>query len=457
MFTNNQPRKQVRNNTIFKKITPSWLRQLFSSQLRLNMLSGTISMGLGLLVSAIKYPLYIHFLGYEHYGVWLLLSTILTFAQMGLLGIAPAIIKYVAEEYGKNNHKAIQEYFITALYTILVFGMMLLGVSIFLKEQIILLLGLGGENVELFSGLFTYMVIFSIVVLAYQVLNAVLSGIGRIDVANYSQTALQILPLIISVPLLLSGKGIISLLLANYFAYLIIFSFNFIKANEIAHLNLLNITSYSWLRAQKMLAYGSNILIGSMLSMMLLPITKIFFARTIGIEVVPVFELAYRISMQLRSVFEVAFRALMPEVSKFSSVVNQKNVAIIKKITSKSYRLIFLGATPLYLLTFMLAKVLFKVWLGGSYIPSTVSVFRVMLLVSFVSLLGVIPYYINMGCGKVRTILIHHVCCTAGTLISLGVIIVAIPNINVVTVAWCFLPGTILGTVYLLNLQNGKG
>ena len=90
-------------------------KHIFSSQLQLNMLSGPVSGGIGIVVSAVKFPLYIHFLGYNQYGVWLLLSTILTFAQMGLMGIGPAVIKLVAEEYSKKNIIAIQEYFVTAL------------------------------------------------------------------------------------------------------------------------------------------------------------------------------------------------------------------------------------------------------------------------------------------------------------------------------------------------------
>jgi O-antigen/teichoic acid export membrane protein len=49
-------------------------------------------------VLAIAYPVYLHFLGHEMYGVWLILATVLTFAQLGNLGISPAVMKLVAEE-----------------------------------------------------------------------------------------------------------------------------------------------------------------------------------------------------------------------------------------------------------------------------------------------------------------------------------------------------------------------
>lgn len=431
----------------------SKLRNNFSSQLRLNMLSGPIGVGIGIIASAVKFPLYIHFLGYEQYGVWLLLSTILTFAQMGLLGIGTAIVKLVAEEYAQNNHEAIHEYFMTALCMLMASGVVIVVTSILFRTQIILLLGLEGKNAELADSLLIYMVFFSIGVLAYEILNSILAGIGRLDISNYSQTALQIIPVPISIPLLLSGKGVESVFLANVFAYLIIFSVNFIKINRTVKIYRLDLTLCSMKRFQRMITFGSTVFLGYMLSMIVVPITKIVITRSIGVEGVPVFELAYRISKQVRSLFEVALRALMPEISNLSSCGSQKSIAKMDSIISKSYRLLFLGAPPLYIVISIFAGVIFKIWLGESFVPSIPNVFRVLLFVSFVSLIGVIPYYFNMGLGRVNRILIHHALCAGGELISIALAINLMPSVNITTIAWCFLPGAVLGTGYLLALQ----
>lgn len=432
----------------------SLFKKLFSSQLRLNMLSGAISTGLGVVVSASKYPLYLHFLGYERYGVWLLLSTVLTFAQIGLLGIAPAIIKLVAEEYEKSNNRAIQEYFMTSLCMLLAIGVILLTVTMLFKWQIIRLMGLESENAELIGSLLIYMVLFSISVLAYQVLNSILAGLGRVDLANYSQTVLQALPLLISIPLLLSGKGVISLLLANAFSYLLIFSLNFIRLNRLVSINILDISSFSWRRFQKLIAFGGTILAGSMANMMVLPITKIVITRSIGIEAVPVFELAYRVGMQLRSIFEVALRALMPEISKLSSDGSQESIVKMKKLIAKAYRVLFWGAVPLYTLSFVFAGEIFKVWLGENFISSIPSVFRVMLFVTFINLIGVIPYYVYMGQGIAIKLLFYHLICAGGTLLLLGFSIGILSRIEVTSVAWCFVAGATLGTAYLFIFQG---
>ena len=47
------------------------IRKLFSSQLRINMVSGVVATVANVVALAIAYPIYLHILGYEKYGVWL--------------------------------------------------------------------------------------------------------------------------------------------------------------------------------------------------------------------------------------------------------------------------------------------------------------------------------------------------------------------------------------------------
>jgi O-antigen/teichoic acid export membrane protein len=79
------------------------IKKLFSSQLRLNMISGVVTTVINTITMAAGFPIFLHFLGYEKYGIWLILATVLTFAQLGNLGISPAVIKLVAEEHGRGS------------------------------------------------------------------------------------------------------------------------------------------------------------------------------------------------------------------------------------------------------------------------------------------------------------------------------------------------------------------
>jgi len=80
--------RRVLHSGIQKLVT-----QAFGSQLRHNMSSGLIMAVITAAVLFVSYPLYLRFLGYEKYGVWLVLAVVLSFAYMGDLGITPAEAK----------------------------------------------------------------------------------------------------------------------------------------------------------------------------------------------------------------------------------------------------------------------------------------------------------------------------------------------------------------------------
>jgi len=73
------------------------IERFFSSQLRVNMFSGVAATVVNLVVLAIAYPAYLYFLGYETYGVWFILATVLTFAQLSNLGIITIFISCLTQ------------------------------------------------------------------------------------------------------------------------------------------------------------------------------------------------------------------------------------------------------------------------------------------------------------------------------------------------------------------------
>ncbi|MBC7121495.1 MAG: hypothetical protein H5T33_08040, partial [Candidatus Methanosuratus sp.] len=101
------------------------------------MVSGVAAMLLNTVVLAAGYPIYLHFLGYEQYGVWLVLATVLTFSQLGNLGINQAVTKLVAEEYGRGDTLAIQQYVTTALAILGLSGIVVLSGLLVLRGPIV--------------------------------------------------------------------------------------------------------------------------------------------------------------------------------------------------------------------------------------------------------------------------------------------------------------------------------
>jgi O-antigen/teichoic acid export membrane protein len=400
-------------STLIPQVLRGIIRKLFSqtfgSQLRRNMSSGIIATAVNTLVLAVSYPVYLHFLGYENYGLWLILATVLTFAQLGNLGIDQAIMKLVSEEHSRNDIEGMQRYVTTALALLCISGTVALVVILVLKNQIIAAFNLNAENARMVSWLLPYIGSLSIYGLVIHALNAILSGLGRMDLANYIQSAGRVVAVIVATVLLCSGRGIESLLIGNTFSYASVHIVSLICIRRIANIQLLQIKNLDAQRGKRILHFGGTVFGGSVISMLLSPFNKLMLSRYAGVSTVPVYEIAFNGSMQIRALLESGLRALMPEVSRIAANVTGPVYATISRINRRAMRLIFFFGIPVYGILAIFSPLLFRVWLGDRFVETLPGAFRIMLIGTFLSLLCVPAYYTLMGLGRVRHCFLSHV------------------------------------------------
>lgn len=426
------------------------IRKLLSSQLRINILSGVAATIISSIVLAIAYPMYLHFLGYEKYGVWLVLATVLSFAQLGNLGMGQAVMKLVAEEYGRDNIEAIQQYVMTAIAILTGAGTAILIVILAFKAQIACAFKLTGGNAQMALWLLPYIGFLSIYVFIVQVLNAALSGLGRMDLANWTQSAGRIAAVTTAGFLLYGGHGIESLLIGNTLSYVLIHIVSLILIWRIARIRFLQIGNLSIRCCKRLLSFGLGLFGGSLMGMLLSPFNKLMLSRYAGVSVIPVYEIAYNGSMQVRALIEAGLRALMPEISRISANLTRHAKDRISQIYHRAMRLIFLFGIPMYATLVIFSPLLLRVWLGESFVEALPGAFRIMLIGTFSSLLCVPAYYTLMGLGRVRHCLVSHV--VQGT-VNMGVVVTIVlvsGRVSVYSIAWSSLVAMGVTSTYVL-------
>ncbi|UCG58758.1 MAG: oligosaccharide flippase family protein, partial [Phycisphaerales bacterium] len=275
------------------------IKRLFASQLRINMFSGVAAAIVNGIVLAVAYPIYLHFLGYEEYGVWLVLAAVLSFAQLGNLGIGRAVMKLVAEEHGRGNVEGSQQYLMTAIAILVVTGMAVLAVILLFKSEIAGLFKLTGDNTRTVLWLLPYIGCLSIYVLVVQALNAAVSGVGRMDLANWTQSLGRIVAVTTASCLLYSGRGIESLLIGNTLSYALVHLVSMALLWRLAHMRLLRLRNLSRRCCGRLFRFGFGVFGGSLLNMFLSPFNKLMLSRYAGVSAIPVYEIAYNGSMQV--------------------------------------------------------------------------------------------------------------------------------------------------------------
>jgi O-antigen/teichoic acid export membrane protein len=371
------------------------------SQLRKNVLSGSIAAGGNMLLILIAYPIYLKYLGVEQYGLWATLSVVVFFSQLGELGVSSALIKYVAAEFGGNNYDGITQYTTTAFCIIIVpFSLIILLLYLF-KGQIVGFLELKNIYVDVAKQLIPLMGFLAVFIMVVELAKGVIMGIGRMDIANYVFLLGRVSQVLTSVVLVIYGLKIWGLYLGAAFAYGVIFILYIYILCVHYKIRLFKVNRFAKKCFYDLLAFGGVLFSARLIKMLVQPFNKIIITKYIGLSEVTYYELATKAALGLRSFYDIGLKAIMPKVSELQRKSNDAKRAI-KHIYKQSVKFIVFFAMPVFCMLFILANYVLLVWLGERYDPKIAMALRWFVLAYLINLFSVPCYYICMGTNKVQ-------------------------------------------------------
>ncbi len=414
------------------------------------MTSGVIFTVANIIASFVGYPVYLHYLGLETYGLWLMLSVVLQFSRIGILGIPEAITKLVAEESKRDNARDLERCITTALFIVCASGVLVVfGVTLF-RQQLVGLLNVGLATAALALWYLPLIALLSLYIFVVELVNAVLSGLGRMDQANYIRSAGRLVMPPVSIALLAMGLGLKSLLIGNAVGYCVVHLTSIVCVRRLETIHFIRARNWDARWAARILRFGGGVTGMSLVNMFLSPFNKLMLTRYVGLEVVPIYEIGYRLSMQLRALFQMFFRALLPEFSRESAKRTSKAFKRIWHLNRHALRLILTCALPGYATLMIVATPLLQVWLGQGYVEPMSGVLRIFLLATFLSLLCVPSYYTLLGLGRVSL-------CLLSSLIQSGVNVAIVLGFiltrsvfSVYSVAFAVLVGMAMTSMFLI-------
>lgn len=393
---------------------------------------------LNIAVIAFTYPLYLHYLGYESYGLWLILSTVLAFSRIGDLGICAALSKLLAEAEGKGDQQLFSTYLKLA-FRVLIVTAVLVSLLLYLLMPL-LMDSFGWEGKELIP----YLALLCALGMWTEVWPAILAGLGRMDLANITTLSGRMLGAGLSIVLMAYGYGLWSLLWGSFFSYLCI---QLLATYLIGPTKLIDAVAAECCRGhlRRMMKLGLGIVGGSLTSLALQPLTRILLGHYAGLAAVPVFDIAYRGSMQLRGVLEAGLRALMPAFS----YMNEGEQASLWELKRKAQRLTLFYGSAVYLLAALGADMVLRFWLGDQFVPELTTACLFALGGSYLSLMGVPIYYFAMGLGRVKVTLCSHLLQALANMAVLFTLILWTGELSATAAALSLLISFALSNLYL--------
>jgi O-antigen/teichoic acid export membrane protein len=426
------------------------IKRLISSQLRVNIASGFVTTAVNVFLMLVSYPLYLHFLGYEKVGVWLLLSSVQNFAQLGVVGIGPALTKLVAEELGREDAEGAQRYVSLATITVSVTGAVAVLALWALRVPGVRALGLSAGNADIAIKLLPFVGLLTGLTFLNQVVVSALSGVGRMDISNYCITAAKVAALGLEVTLLCRGWGVETLLLGDVLGCCVIQVVGHVYLQRRTGIRMLRRHPWDAARFTRLMRFSGSVFVASLTSLLVAPLNKVALSNYAGVALVPVFEIAFNGTMQLRSLAQVALGALMPAVSQRGAAGTAEARRDIRRLYDRSLYYLLIITPPCYALALLLARPLLKLWLGARYVPQIETAVDILWASALVSLIAVPAFYVLMATDGVRSCVMAHILSAAANIVWIGGCIAFRGTVSLRGASFAILAANVVSSAYLL-------
>mgnify|MGYP000883682989 CR=1 FL=1 len=380
-----------------------------------NIATGSVCAIVQISANFLAYPIYLHFLGYHDLGVWLTLASVLNLVQFISAGISPAVTQFVARADSRREFDDVRHTLAWSVAAILLFGLALIAAA---KIAAPLLPRLDPAIARAAASLAPGLILAATLALAVEFAAAINAGLGSIQRAYVAIAAGQFLALIIGAALLWRGFGIPALLIGY-------------TAARVSSLLLLapNLPAPRRLhpdpRVLSALFQSSAVMLsGSVLNIFVAPLNRWIIAASAGVSAVPVFDIAYTGSLQVRNVLEFGLRSLLPE----AAALDPSQPEAIHKLHSVWLQRTVLAGIALYGAVAIAAPLALSLWLGNRLLPEQAFLFRLFLIASFLNLCGTPAYYILAGLKRISAVFYSYVIQAFVSAVIVAVAVIAAPS-----------------------------
>lgn len=426
------------------------IHQTFRSRIRRNILVSGLANILSMAIGLAFYPVALHYLGFEVYGIWLAVAIVIHLAQLGGIGLAPAVTKRVAESLGVGNVQEAEAAIACGHAFTAPLGMFFSLMVWLFSPSVISMLDLSTSSTQLALDLIPWVGLVSGYAVFAQIAQAALTGAGRADLAAALTTGGRVLFFVVVCSLLASGGGLYALVVG---------SGSECVAIQITALILLrrqaSIRTFRWSLVRKetargLIAFGTGVLGLNAMQLLLTPLNRLLLARYAGIQSVPVFEIAWGAAFRIRSFLDAALKALLPDISRIHA---EGNVGRLAGLIRNSYRLIAYGGIPVYLGLVIVAPFVLPLWLGDSFRPELTTCFRIVLICSFISLVGVPAHHHLLATGRIRLVFVGYALLSGANAV-IALILAMMGLLDPRTVCLSLLVGFVLSTAWFIHASR---
>jgi O-antigen/teichoic acid export membrane protein len=380
--------------------------------------SAFIAKALNILISFLSVPLTVHYLGAERYGVWLTISSVITWMSMTDFGLAGnALINVLAESSGKDDKSEAKHYSASAFWALTGVSVLatIVCVSAFrfipFRSLFQVSAATSTHELQVACGL---TLIFFVMAFPLSIQGSIYSAYQDGFLSNIWGISANLLSLMALVFVSRTHGGLPQLVLALSGTRTLV---------SIANLFFI-FRRYPWLQpapsavrmdcVKRLFHLGAKYLVTQLASLGIYQSQPMIITQILGPSKVVIYVVAYKI---ISLPMDLAYMATAPFVSAFGEAKARQDWGWIRGAYNNAVKASITFGVPILLVLALFAKPLIRIWAGAIAIPST----SLIVWLSIYTLVGIIIMtagQLMTGLERVNLLLISVVSCSVFIIVS---------------------------------------
>lgn len=400
--------------------------------------AGTALIGLALT------PFLIYSLGFEAYGFWIVLSTVVNYVGLADFGLESTFIKYTAEYAATGQHDRVRQVTTFGVLFYIALSLLMAPFALLLAPYLVSWMKVSPHLASQGPVLFAWIIVAYFLQSAGGVIGSVLAGTGALRLVSLTTFISRGGYAIAAVVLCLRGFGVLGLLLATFVQIGIAAILCYYLARQRMGAIFISPLRIEPGVMKKLFKLGGWIQLTNLASTITMETNRLIISIFVQTSAVTLFEVANRLTRTVRS-FPFSFLvALLPAVSAIDATANDDTV--FDRVYVRATR--YLNLTTILLLGFVIgaAEPITRAWLGHTYpqLFAMIAVLGAGYIVSNVSQVGTTMLRAT-GLPKYEAYL-TILSAAAG----IATMFYFVPRFGALGVAFAMLVGSISGTLYFL-------
>ena len=416
-------------------------------KITVNALSAVVQVAFTALLYFFLYKYLLTKLGVEQLGVWSLILSFSSIANLANFGVTSGLVKFVADYLAEKEEHKIGKLIFTSFVTMSVL-FVAAGIIVFFLSNCFLHLVVDEQFLEAAFQILPFSLISLILNAVSGIFTSVLEGFQK----NYLRNFIYVFSGIVMFGLTLFFTPIYQLkgvAIAQVAQSLFVFFAALFLIFKINPFNRFSYWKWSTVSFKELFNYGYKFQVVSICQLLCEPTTKLLLSRFGGMAILGHYEMASRLVNQVRALLVNANQVVIPVVAE---TIKTKTKKEFHSFFKKMNQLLLLFTAPLLTLVLIATPLISLVWIGELNNDFVFAMFVLIIGMGF-NIMNGPAYFSSLGEGRLGILVISHIA-MATINFALGWLLGLLWGGYGVIAAWGL--ALIVSALFLINVYGRK-